>query len=40
MLDDEVQEEEASEPSLSGKRRKKTERPSSALPPKLLIEQR
>ena len=31
MLDDEIQGEEASEPSL--KRRKETERPSSALPP-------
>lgn len=34
MLDNEIQGEEAPEPSLAGKRRKETERPSSALPQK------
>ncbi|CAN7067012.1 unnamed protein product [Brassica rapa subsp. trilocularis] len=34
MLDDKIQGEEASEPCLAGKRRKKTEKSSSALPPK------
>ncbi|KAF3602085.1 hypothetical protein F2Q69_00039320 [Brassica cretica] len=43
MLDDEIQGEKASEPSLTGKKRKETERSSPDLPPnqgrKLLIEE-
>ena len=33
MLNDEIQGEVASEPSLSGNRRKKTERPTSSVLP-------